>query len=218
MGARVFWLERTDEVRRYLRRFRFGQSGGTAHAGPFAYHDAEAFIDVVTAPVIARPEVGSGLYEPDIGTAEDFAGDPRWPTQCASCGEPFTALDEWQLFRRRLYRRADTGALLTLEEAPIGAMWDAWWMPDRWRGPDGICLKVQTPGGEWIVDSEASNCTDPAKHHDGRRTHFCWVRHGDPRQGDVHVDKNGTTCSAGAGSILAGGWHGFLHHNELVPT
>jgi hypothetical protein len=47
--------------------------------------------------------------------------------------------------------------------------------------------------------------------------HFCWVRHGRPEDGNLHVDKNGQTCSAGGGSIDTGKWHGFLHNGELNP-
>lgn len=46
--------------------------------------------------------------------------------------------------------------------------------------------------------------------------HKCWVRHGDPRASNVTVDKNGDTCSAGAGSILAGDYHGFLQAGVLT--
>ena len=109
-----------------------------------------------------------------------------------------------------LYRRTDTGEVLTLKQAGVGAMWDADWMPDVFKGPDGICLVVQTPGGTWMVDNEASNCT-----RKGDRSHACWVRHGDPRECKVTVDKNGDTCAAGAGSILAGDYHGFLQAGVL---
>lgn len=128
----------------------------------------------------------------------------------------FQASDPWQLFQELLYRRTDTGIEAPLRDLPVGAMWDAWWLPDWHRGPDGICLLVKTPGGDWMVDGEASNCTDPSAQHDGKRTHFCWIRHGDPRSGTVHVDKAGPTCAAGAGSIMIGGWHGFLTQGVLV--
>lgn len=129
----------------------------------------------------------------------------------------------------KLYRRSDTGELVSLADAPIGAMWDASWMASEVRtGPDGITLVVRTPGGDWCVDAECNNCTRTQwgpKEIDGRlhdkvwlgRTHYCWVRHGDPRQPEtMHVDKNGETCSAGGGSILQSSYHGFLHHGELV--
>lgn len=79
----------------------------------------------------------------------------------------------------------------------------------RWPGPDGRVLAVITPGGTWIIDSRASNCTMP----DDNR-HSCWVRHGEPP--NVTVDKNGVTCQAGAGSIQSGDYHGFLRGGVLT--
>ncbi len=79
-------------------------------------------------------------------------------------------------------------------------------------GNQSPCLGLVLPNGDhWNIDSRASNCTMPNDNN-----HRCWVRHGDPTKGEnVHVDKNGKTCAAGAGSILMGGWHGFLHNGEL---
>lgn len=144
-----------------------------------------------------------------ITVAED---DPRWPTQCV-CGYVFQADDERCVDTHRLYAGAPDGKLYSLRNAPVGAMWDAWWMRSGGYGrigPDGLYLIVKTPGGDWGVDDRASNCTMPSDD-----VHRCWVRHGDPRTGVVHVDKNGNTCGAGAGSILCGGYHGFLHNGEL---
>lgn len=74
---------------------------------------------------------------------------------------------------------------------------------------DGPHLWVQTPGGVWCIDSRASNCTMPYDYE-----HRCWIRHGEPP--DVTVDKAGTTCSAGAGSIQCGDYHGFLQNGSLT--
>lgn len=63
---------------------------------------------------------------------------------------------------------------------------------------------------------------DGNPHFEDVTKHKCWVRHGTPPQEVVHVDKNGVTCGAGAGSIAIQpsgqnpGWHGFLHNGELV--
>jgi hypothetical protein len=107
-----------------------------------------------------------------------------------------------------LYRRKDTGEFTTIEEAPVGAMWYADWMPTAWKGQDGHALFVKTPGGDWGIDMRASNCTKPDDN-----VHKCWVRHGAPP--DVTVDKNGLTCAAGAGSIVIGNYHGFLRNGYL---
>lgn len=132
------------------------------------------------------------------------------------CGAPDCSI-QGSIAHEVLYRRSDTGELVTIRDAPIGAMWDATWYDDdpAYTGPDGITLVVRTPGGTWCVDSEASNCT-----RKGDLSHKCWIREGDPRQpATLHVSKGSDpskTCSAGAGSIQCGSYHGFLHHGELT--
>jgi hypothetical protein len=92
--------------------------------------------------------------------------------------------------------------------------------PPEWHGlprrqksyhfTDGDHLVVVCPNGyTWDIDSRASNCTMPYDYN-----HRCWVRHGDPPK--ITVDKNGVTCAAGAGSILAGDYHGFLQNGILT--
>lgn len=132
-----------------------------------------------------------------------------------------------QLWCDTLYEGAPDKKLYTMRNFPVGAMWDADWLSDvaAYTGPDGISLHVRTPGGDWCVDSQASNCDKPQDQpvpdkpgwKKFVRTHYCWVRHGDPRTGNVHVDKNGNTCGAGAGSIIVGNFHGFLHNSYLAP-
>jgi hypothetical protein len=110
--------------------------------------------------------------------------------------------------------RAPDGREFSLSDAPIGAVWDCDWLHDvpDLCGPDGRSLCAKCPGGQtWFIDSRASNCTLP---HD--KAHRCWVRHGRPEDGTLHVDKDGLTCAAGAGSIQTGNWHGFLHHGKFV--
>jgi hypothetical protein len=139
------------------------------------------------------------------------AGDPRWPATCAACGRPFGSAEGRAVFFRRIYDRGDGGPPCTLSEAPPGAVWDASWMPDSMKGPDGRSVVVRLPNGrDWYVDSRANNCTRPAD-----TTHRCWVRHGTPP--DLTVDKSGDTCSAGGGSIQSGDYHGFLRQGFLVP-
>lgn len=136
--------------------------------------------------------------------AED---DPRWPTRC-ECGFEFRDSDPHQQWTDMLYRRADTGQLTTIRDAPPGAMWDAVWYP--WKGPDGRSLVVKCPNGsDWMIDSRASNCTMPKD-----TVHRCWIRHGEPP--NLTVDKQGLTCAAGAGSIQAGDYHGFMRAGVLT--
>jgi hypothetical protein len=198
MGIPVFFLEPTERYRLSLRRY-------TPHnqtEGGCSFHQAMVPIGEAT---------GDERCNGDVHPHDD----PRWPKQCEGCGYAFTDDDVWQLFTDRIYRRGDTGEETTLRDAPVGASWNASWMLERdspwYRGPDGRCLYVRTPGGDWCPDHRASNCTMPDDD-----THKCWVRHGRPEDGTLHVDKNGVTCAAGAGSIGQQTWHGFLHNGQLV--
>jgi hypothetical protein len=116
------------------------------------------------------------------------------------------------------WKRADTGEILELRDAGPGAMWFATWLdlegtsPQRYYGFDNQFsppLIVRTPGGDWNVDSRASNCTLP-----NDKIHRCWCRHGEAP--NITVDKNGATCAAGAGSIISGDYHGFLRDGKLI--
>lgn len=208
VSIRCFWLEPADQVQRALRRYTPDHRGSTYTCAD-GWHEAFLPIDTVPA-VFVESERGRllGAHDSDITDT-----DPRWPATCDRCSFAFGAEHRRQVFTQLLYRRTDTGALLTLRDAPAGAMWDAWWYPANgaWRGADGRALIVKTPGGEWHVDGRASNCTMPTDCE-----HKCWVRHGEPP--NVTVDKNGRTCGAGAGSILAGSYHGFLRQGQLVPA
>jgi hypothetical protein len=195
--VRCFLLTPTDRYRVELRRFARGPR--TCAAGPCA-HDTTVVIAIETHA--AQPLTGDDpvRYPPD---------DPRWPSRCA-CGYEYQPDDARQVWYEELYTRSDGAPECTRGDAPPGAMWYAPWYEDHHKGPDGHCLVVKLPGGhEWIVDGRASNCTLPKDN-----AHKCWVRHGTPPA--VHVDKNGPTCGAGAGSILVPGYHGFLRHGVLV--
>lgn len=204
----TFWLEPTDEVLTGLRRY--------SHSGDASsYHSALVHIG-------REKTDATGSISIEDKTPHD---DPRWPTRCtehADCGYVFTDEDRWQDWQDLIWRRVDTGdeyvmhahrtEAWPLPSAPPGACWDASWMPEWWRGPDGISLVVRLPDNtDWTVDSEASNCTRKGQPHQ------CWVRHGDPRECHVTVDKQGDTCAAGAGSIASPGYHGFLIKGVLSP-
>lgn len=240
--TRTFWLEPlAGEYRHELRRYAIG-GASRCTANCLGYHDASAVLgDVQRAD---KDAVCYDAVEPtgDEWKADRVArDDPRWPHTCAACDYRFTDSDAWQVNLLPLYEARGQvehdGQRFTLASAPAGAMWDAEWMRYKipngpWTGPDGLTLTVRLPdGSDWIVDGEASNCTrtqyGPQEIEDADgvrrmhekvwlgRTHWCWVRHGDPRTGRVTVDKNGTTCNAGAGSIQSARWHGFLTDGEL---
>lgn len=219
-----FLLEPTGRENHYLRRYAHEDGGCTGAAN---YHNAKVFTRLLAEGEVPR-------------TTES---DPRWPVTCQHCDYVFTQADRRQEVRSPVYRRGDTGEEMELSAAPAGALWfDAWmaqW-PDR-CGPDGRCLMVRTPGGDWAVDNRARNCDSPCKHcgvpyhsherstcpnpapegqpglagsYEDARPHKCWVRHGDAPA--ITVDKQGVTCGAGAGSIMAGNYHGFLRDGRLT--
>lgn len=200
-GIQCCFLEEVGRTRRSLRRY-VSSANAHRHAcpGPMGYHDSMTLLDVVEGNAATRDHLVDDVIPRD---------HPLWPKAC-QCGYAFADGDEWQVFTESLWCRTDTGQVMTLREAPPGAMWWADW--NTWDvGPDGRCLMVRCPDGhDWTVDAEASNCT-----RKGDRSHKCWCRHGEPPL--VTVDKNGDTCGAGAGSILTPKWHGFLRGGVLVP-
>lgn len=162
------------------------------------------------------------------GNVEDYTDD-RWPTTCDACQStvPANAFLTWslsnspgwnlvhQVFRQTLY-----AAGAWRGEPGPGDVYIADWYGCaergrcvyQWTNCDGRHLMVVLPNGHvWDVDSRASNCTMKED-----TEHRCWIRHGDPASNLVHVDKQGKTCAAGAGSIAVPGFHGFLHHGELA--
>lgn len=206
MGVKCFLLDPTEKIRRSLRRYVSSELEKCPGPG-MSYHNASRVIDEqpVIRGVRAGREVTMNTYSP-----EEFAGDPRWPNKCDHCDRALTEDDKCQVFVEPIYRRTDTGEEMTLRGAPPGAMWDATWFSDIYRGPDRRCLVVRLPDGhDWMIDSRASNCSMR-----GDNSHKCWVRHGEPP--NITVDKNGHTCQAGGGSIQTPKWHGFLRNGELV--
>lgn len=196
MTVECFWMEEIDQVRVSLRRY-VSSSDCPAHG----IHDARVEVGVEHHPIGESILIKSGRGE--------YADDDRWPTHC-ECGHEFGSDCKEQVFKERLYRHERDGpdAIYTLRTAPPGAMWDAKWR-DR-TGPDGRSLMVKCPNGaQWFIDGRASNCTRPDDDE-----HRCWVREGEPP--NITAGKNGNTCSAGAGSIQAGDYHGFLRNGKFT--
>jgi len=216
-AVQTYWLEPTDTIAWGLRRYssRDDHTGFDCENG---YHRSLIYLE--RQPAAWKEEGGRRSLAYRSRIPED---DPRWPKVCSYCnGYEFRPGDTWQDWQELIYRRPDTGQEYVLHNdagadsigipsAPPGAMWDAWWMPSAWKRPDGIYLMVRLPNShDWAVDSEASNCTRKGE------THECWVRHGDPREAHVTVDKNGDTCGAGAGSIQGADYHGFMQNGMLT--
>jgi hypothetical protein len=145
------------------------------------------------------------------GALERYADDPRWASMtCERCGAAAPAEVKRAFGWKRFY---DT-------ESGAPEPGDMFWIPCwpkvhygdcfEWDNCEGRHLHVILPNGvEWDVDGRARNCTLPKD-----RTHRCWVRDGDPP--NVTAGKTGHTCSAGAGSIAAGSYHGFLRGGKLT--
>lgn len=201
---RCFLLESTGRVRVSLRRYTDNAGPCPLDSSKYSYHQAFQFL---CEESVEKDEQG---YQCNGLKSILPHGDSRWPQKC-SCGYEFQEEDRWQRFTDDIYVRKDIGEEMTIRDAPAGAMWYAWWM-DRFQIPqDEHNLAVKTPGGEWSIDSQSSNCSMP----DDRKQekHHCWVRSGTPP--DVTVGKDGPTCSAGAGSIQCGNYHGFLRNGYL---
>lgn len=143
-----------------------------------------------------------------FGNKEDFTAE-QWGTCCDTCGAPVPSdgSSNYQVFSKRLYDTASG------ELEPGCLFYSPWYDDIYWSNQNTPTLCAILPNGtHWTIDGRASNCTRPDD-----KTHRCWVRHGNPEEANtMHVDKNGDTCSAGAGSIIGGDWHGFLHHGVFV--
>ena len=183
MDIECFLAEPINRVAIELRRYV--SSVEVKCSGHFGYHNASV--------VIAEKDkvIPEERYEKmsDEQIAND---DPRWPKTCP-CGYEFQDADERQINEHRLY--AGKGQRFTLRDAPAGAMWDAWWMGEQSKGPDGVHLVVQTPGGEWMPDS-------PSRNPDGTQG-ASWTRTGTLPVVTVRP------------SILMRNYHGFLTDGVL---
>lgn len=144
-------------------------------------------------------------------TFEGF--DPEPPEAC-ECGHVFTGESRVSKSAARMLILED-GSIVSPKDAPPGTMWDADYMPDGWKGPDGRALIVVLPTGpgmlhHWHIDGSASNCDQPD------REHHCWVRTGEPPNITVGKGAPGESCTAGAGSIGVPGYHGFLRNGAFT--
>lgn len=163
----------------------------------------------------------SQLADWDLGGKEDEYSDVRWPTACENCGvaapprgtrrnEDGSGIEVvHHILRKRVYNTASG------EPEPGDLFFETWRHDPKvwceWDNCDGRHLVGVLPNGHhWDIDGRARNCTMKED-----RAHRCWIRHGTPP--DITVDKRGTTCGAGAGSIQAGDYHGFLQHGIFTP-
>lgn len=207
-----FVIEPTNVNRISLRRYVGSDNKEKVCPLPHGYHDAQVFFK----------DIPDGVEMSNIVPTEERidSTDRVWPKSC-ECGYEFQEEDHWQYFNESLYVRKDTNEIVTLRSVPVGAMWFAPWLDQMYVPQLEHVLVVKLPNNhDWVVDSEASNCTMPKKALEGgafqlpyQQDHHCWVLHGVPPM--VTVDKNGNTCQAGGGSIAIPGWHGYLQNGVL---
>lgn len=201
MNIKCFLIEDTGHHYLSLRRYRSSSKGDKCPV--HGYHTAQVPLDVM-----GSHEIG-GFVDTAMDDSYKEIYKDNFPKKC-DCGYEFTEEDMYQIFKETQYKDAK-GNAYTLPTAPVGAIWRAWWYEEvkDMRGPDGKCYVCKTPGGDWVIDSRASNCT---RRDDSE--HKCWCRHGEAP--NFTVNKVGNTCAAGAGSILIGNYHGFLINGELT--
>ena len=197
MNIKCFLIEPTGRTMVFARRYTSAKKP-EFNCPNHGYHNAMSLHEIV-----------EGQVNGDHPSADQML-TMNFPTHC-DCGYAFNPHDEWQVFPESEYHRTDNGELTTIQKSGVGAIWRAPWFEEckEYTGKDGKSYVCRTPGGEWMIDSRAANCTLPEDNN-----HKCWCRHGEVP--NFTVDKIGDTCQAGAGSILMGMYHGFLINGELT--
>jgi hypothetical protein len=153
-----YWIEPTDESRVVLRRYYSPGDRADVQPCPGRYtHSATVICETVKNADhdMIDPATGTPYHGRGRPATDDEKRDDRWPTTCDHCDYVFTADDRYQHKLELIWRRTDTGACSLREDMPPGAMWDADWWPKK--GPDGMCLTVKTPAGDWMIDGPANN-------------------------------------------------------------
>jgi len=168
MGIPCFLLTETNRIRVWARRYSDSKPDICPLCkGEYSYHNNMNLIGDFEHPRI------EGQYEDWCGFLETIrppVGDPIWPGAC-KCGASFEDSHVergGQMFAHRICQRSDNGGFTTLQEAPPGALWWAWWMGKKEDGTWGYDwdnqmeppLMCRTPSGmDWCIDGRASNCT-----------------------------------------------------------
>lgn len=180
-----FLIKPTQWAREYLRRYE-----DRPCSGMHGYHNAKVVIG--TVPYDANAHHGDNFPHAHL----------RWPKLC-DCGYEFPEQTQWMHGADQLWVRTDRVAeSFELREAPVGAMWFADWASATWRGPDGHCLAVQTPGGVWMVDAPASSGSG-------------WQRTGDVPNVTAHPS---IRIGVGRGPNGADRYHGWLKNGVLIDA
>lgn len=166
--VRCFMLDGLDEAELGFRRYRSTRDAQSDLCiGGHGYHNAERVWERRADPPRADGRaMGSLASVSSERLVREYYGiepdDPRWPETCDACDYRFIEADERQISVQHLWKRRDTGEVLSLRDAPAGAMWYADWYHEK--GPDGhaLCVRVPMPDGvspmlgDWIIDSTAT--------------------------------------------------------------
>lgn len=191
-----FWVEPTDREHRSLRRY--APSDEKKCPGTMGYHNASVPW-MEDAPAIRTPE-GYHSFLPESEWPERT--DPRWPTRCEHCDYEFVPEDKWQIFSTIWYVRPDTGERFQQRALPPGAMYDSWWYPDSWKGPDKKALTVMLPNRiDWCIDAPSTG---------GGR----WTRSGEI----PHITASPSILVEAKPEFGRKRYHGFLTDGILCPT
>jgi len=181
-----FLIEPTNRYRVSLRRYAFGRNHKCP--SPAGYHNADVYVGTeehANQPTCDADGAGTFPHE-----------DPRWPKTCSLCNVyVFAETDEWQVNYETVWVGPDGKEYTTLDEnqmssdtatrAPAGAMWRAPWMESAYKGPDGHCYVLRTPGGDWPIDNGWTRTGGPAPKFTARPSILCgknadgaWRYHG----------------------------------------
>lgn len=177
-----------------LRRFTFGTDKPCPGNGKFGHNAVNETFMTVQERVPTRGGNTKDDHWPSHHDLMPPHDDKRWPTVCTNCGYEFAADDEWQVTANHIYQKVDEPTEhWTMKELPIGAMFDAFWLP--WTGSDGKSISVILPPGGidhvWHIDMPVGE--------EGNR--HPWTRIGEPPKLVVSP------------SILSPKYHGFLGSN-----
>lgn len=159
--VRCFLLTPTDQIAVRLRRYAYGMGAPKCTRRIPRYPGAELVTyEVHDVEVEIAREVGTveGSIDSDTTQGTIAIDDPRWPERCA-CGYVFRAEDGRQEWRTRLYQRSDNGELVTISDAPAGALYDSHFRDHEGyqRNGAGMSIVCKTPAGEWLIDGPANN-------------------------------------------------------------
>jgi hypothetical protein len=190
-----FLVKAVEEQEAWLRRYADGPC--PLVPGDGSYHGAMTSIGRIELSYTKEGYIDS--TDPSL-----YEEDERWPTTC-ECGYEFRVNDDpRQVMGRQLWeniageRRMIDRPWRSKEHPPMwepGAMFDAFWLGDWAKGPDGLHLSVVLPPDNhiWHVDGPSTS---------GGR----WSRSGTP------PDITATP------SILTPKYHGFLQGGVLTDS